>query len=36
MAQAPKTKSKGLQALRAIGGTDGTAEVARLYAAVLQ
>lgn len=36
MAQAPRTKSKGLQALRAIGGTDGTAEVARLYAAVLQ
>jgi hypothetical protein len=36
MAQAPKTKAKGLQSLRAIGGTDGTAEVARLYAAVLQ
>ena len=36
MAQAPKTKAKGLQALRSIGGTDGTAEVARLYAAVLQ
>lgn len=36
MAQSPKTKSKGLQALRAIGGSDGTAEVARLYAAVLQ
>jgi hypothetical protein len=36
MAQSPKTKAKGLQALRAIGGSDGTAEVARLYAAVLQ
>ncbi len=36
MAQSPKTKAKGLQALRAIGGGDGTAEVARLYAAVLQ
>lgn len=36
MAQSPKTKSKGLQALRSIGGNDGTAEVARLYAAVLQ
>lgn len=36
MAQSPKTKAKGLQALRSIGGSDGTAEVARLYAAVLQ
>lgn len=36
MAQSSKTKSKGLQALRSIGGNDGTAEVARLYAAVLQ
>jgi hypothetical protein len=36
MAQSPKTKAKGLQALRSIGGNDGTAEVARLYAAVLQ
>lgn len=36
MAQAPKTKARGLQALRSIGGTDGTADVARLYAAVLQ
>jgi len=35
MAQSPKTKAKGLQALRAIGGSDGTAEVGRLYAAVL-
>jgi hypothetical protein len=36
MARSPKTKAKGLQALRAIGGSDGTAEVARLYAAVMQ
>lgn len=36
MAQSPKTKSKGLQALRSISGSDGTPEVARLYAAVLQ
>jgi len=36
MAQSPKTKSKGLQALRAVSGTDGTADVARLYALVLQ
>jgi hypothetical protein len=36
MAQSPKTKAKGLQSLRSIGGSDGTAEVARLYAAVLQ
>ncbi|HVK31861.1 MAG TPA: hypothetical protein VM845_05060 [Burkholderiaceae bacterium] len=36
MAQSPKAKAKGLQALRSIGGNDGTAEVARLYAAVLQ
>jgi hypothetical protein len=36
MAQSPKTRAKGLQSLRSIGGSDGTAEVARLYAAVLQ
>ena len=36
MAHSPKTKAKGLQALRAIGGTDGTADVARLYTVVLQ
>jgi hypothetical protein len=36
MAQSPKTKSKGLQALRAVGGSDGTADVARLYAVALQ
>jgi hypothetical protein len=36
MAQSPKHKAKGLQLLRGIGGTDGTADVARLYAVVLQ
>jgi tetratricopeptide (TPR) repeat protein len=36
MAQSPKTKSKGLQSLRSVGGTDGTADVARLYAVALQ
>jgi tetratricopeptide (TPR) repeat protein len=36
IAASPKTKTKGLQALRAVGGTDGTAEVARLYAVVMQ
>ena len=36
MAAVPKTKTKGLQALRSIGGSDGTAEVARLYTVVLQ
>jgi hypothetical protein len=36
MAANPKTKAKGLQALRSIGGSDGTAEVARLYTVVMQ
>ncbi len=36
MAAAPKTKAKGLQALRQVGGSDGTAEVARLYTVVMQ
>jgi hypothetical protein len=36
MAASPKTKAKGLQALRQIGGTDGTAEVAKLYTVVMQ
>jgi hypothetical protein len=36
MLQSPKFKSKGLQALRSVGGTDGTAEVARLYAVAMQ
>ena len=36
MAAVPKTKAKGLQALRQVGGTDGTAEVAKLYTVVIQ
>jgi hypothetical protein len=36
MAHSSKHKAKGLQLLRGIGGTDGTADVARLYAVVLQ
>jgi hypothetical protein len=36
LAHSPKTKAKGLQALRAVGGSDGTADVARLYSVVLQ
>lgn len=36
LAGAPKTKAKGLQALRAVGGSDGTAEVAHLYAVTMQ
>jgi tetratricopeptide (TPR) repeat protein len=36
MAAAPKSKAKGLQALRSVGGNDGTAEVARLYTVVMQ
>ena len=36
MAANPKTKAKGLQALRQVGGTDGTAEVAKLYTVVMQ
>jgi hypothetical protein len=36
LAQSPKTKAKGLQMLRSVGGTDGTADVARLYAVALQ
>jgi hypothetical protein len=36
MAGASKSKAKGLQGLRAVGGTDGTADVARLYAVVMQ
>ena len=36
MAANPKTKAKGLQALRAIGGSDGTAEIARLYTVAMQ
>ena len=36
MAASPKTKAKGLQALRQVGGSDGTAEVAKLYTVVMQ
>jgi hypothetical protein len=36
MASTPKTKTKGLQTLRTVGGSDGTADVARLYAVVMQ
>ena len=36
MAASPKSKAKGLQALRAVGGNDGTADVARLYTVVMQ
>ncbi len=36
LAANPKTKAKGLQALRAVGGSDGTAEVAKLYTVVMQ
>jgi hypothetical protein len=36
LAANPKTKAKGLQALRAVAGTDGTAEIARLYAVAMQ
>ncbi len=36
LAQAPKTRAKGLQMLRAVTGADGTADVAKLYAVVVQ
>jgi hypothetical protein len=36
MASTPKTKTKGLQTMRTVGGSDGTADVARLYAVVMQ
>jgi Tetratricopeptide repeat len=36
LAQAPKTRTKGLQMLRNVSGSDGTADVAKLYAVVLQ
>ena len=36
LAQAPKTRAKGVQLLRSVGGADGTADVARLYAVVVQ
>ena len=36
LAQAPKTRAKGVQMLRAVTGSDGTADVAKLYAVVMQ
>jgi hypothetical protein len=30
--QSAKTKAKGIQTLRTVGGKDGTADVARLWA----
>ena len=36
LAQSPKTRAKGLQMLRAVTGSDGTADVAKLYAVVVQ
>jgi hypothetical protein len=36
MAASPKSKAKGLQALRQVGGSDGTAEVAKLYTVAMQ
>ena len=36
LAQAPKTRTKGVQMLRGVTGSDGTAEVAKLYALVVQ
>jgi hypothetical protein len=36
LAQSPKTRNKGVQMLRTVGGNDGTADVARLYAVMVQ
>ena len=36
LAQAPKTRAKGIQMLRSVTGSDGTADVAKLYAVVMQ
>ena len=36
LANAPKTRAKGLQMLRQVGGNDGTSDVAKLYAVVVQ
>jgi hypothetical protein len=36
LAQAPKTRAKGLQMLRSVTGSDGTADVAKLYAVMVQ
>ncbi len=35
LAQSPKTRAKGVQMLRAMPGSDGTADVARLYAVMV-
>jgi tetratricopeptide (TPR) repeat protein len=36
MAQSPKSRAKGLQMLRTVTGNDGTSDVAKLYAVVVQ
>jgi hypothetical protein len=36
LAQSPKTRAKGVQMLRGVTGVDGTADVARLYAVLVQ
>ncbi len=36
LAQAPKTRAKGVQMLHSVTGHDGTADVAKLYAVVVQ
>jgi hypothetical protein len=36
LVQAPKTRAKGLQMLRGVSGSDGTADVAKLYAVMVQ
>ena len=36
LAQSPKTRAKGLQMLRTVNGNDGTSDVAKLYAVVVQ
>jgi len=36
LAQVPKTRTKGIQMLRSVTGSDGTADVAKLYAVVVQ
>ncbi len=36
LANAPKTRTRGLQVLRQVGGSDGTADVAKLYAVAVQ
>jgi len=36
LAQSPKTRNKGVQMLRTVGGNDGIADIARLYAVMVQ